>query len=126
MAKSIRDSAKKGRRGRKRTTGPGKQVLLRLHPPLLTNIDSWIRAQEGRPTRPEAIRRILEQALAPTEAQKSLTLAAEKAAELAARTVEKIVDKSQPVEEQKKRKRSVIAGPSEFRDIREDLPKSKT
>jgi hypothetical protein len=31
-----------------------------------------------------------------------------------------------PVEEQQRRKRALIKGPKEFREIREDLPKDKT
>jgi transcriptional regulator with XRE-family HTH domain len=50
---------------------------------------------------------------------------AEKAADLAARAIEKTADKSQPAEEQKTRKRRLIKGPSEFRDIRRDQPKRK-
>ena len=38
--------------------------MLRLHPPLLTNIDQWIDRQKDRPSRPEAIRRLVERALA--------------------------------------------------------------
>jgi hypothetical protein len=48
---------------------------------------------------------------------------AEQAAGLAARVVETKTDKSQPVEEQKSRKRKLISGPTEFRDIRRDQPK---
>jgi hypothetical protein len=37
---------------------------VRLHPPLLDNLDAWIAAQaEPRPLRPEAIRRLLALAL---------------------------------------------------------------
>jgi hypothetical protein len=61
MKKSIRDISKKREtRGRKKTTGPGEPVLLRLHPPLLTDLDDWIGAQDDHPSRPEAIRRLLE------------------------------------------------------------------
>ena len=34
-------------------------------------------------------------------------------------------DQSQPVAEQQRRKRTLIRGPKEFRDIRADLPKPK-
>jgi len=51
---------------------------------------------------------------------------AQKGSDLADRAVEQIVDKSVPPEEQDRRKRALIKGPKEFRDIREDLPKSKT
>jgi hypothetical protein len=65
MAKSIRDTSKKVEtRGRKKTTGPGEPVMLRLHPPLTTRLNDWIRAQDDSPTRPEAIRRLVELGLA--------------------------------------------------------------
>jgi hypothetical protein len=44
---------------------------------------------------------------------------------LAASAVENIADKSQPAEERQRRKRALIKGPKEFRDIREDLPRQK-
>ena len=49
-----------------------------------------------------------------------------KASELADRAAEHLVDKSIPAEERQRRKRALIKGPKEFRDIREDQPKSKT
>jgi hypothetical protein len=65
MSKSIRNTAKKREtRGRKKTTGPGEAVMVRLHPPLLTDLDNWISNHEDRPSRPEAIRRLLENAFA--------------------------------------------------------------
>jgi hypothetical protein len=38
--------------------------MLRVHPPMLTNLDDWIAQQDDAPSRPEAIRRLVEQALA--------------------------------------------------------------
>lgn len=38
--------------------------MLRLHAPLLTNLDEWIACHDDAPSRPEAIRRLVEQALA--------------------------------------------------------------
>ncbi len=38
--------------------------MLRLHPPLLTDLDDWIARQADDPSRPQAIRRLVEQALA--------------------------------------------------------------
>jgi Ribbon-helix-helix protein, copG family len=61
MSKSIRDIPKK-RRGRPKTTGRGEGVLVRLHSEQARAIDEW-RRQEGDVSRPEAIRRLLDQAL---------------------------------------------------------------
>jgi len=72
------------------------------------------------------MRRLLERALA-SESQDDLGAAeGQKASMLADRAAERLVDKSLPVEEQQRRKRALIKGPKEFREIREDLPKDKT
>jgi hypothetical protein len=63
MNKSIGASKKKRGRGRPKTTGAGIQVVVRLHNPILTGIDRWRGIQEDAPTRAEAIRRLVEQAL---------------------------------------------------------------
>ena len=44
-------------------TGKGTQVQVRLQPKQLARLDAWIRKQADSPTRPEAVRRLLEQAL---------------------------------------------------------------
>jgi hypothetical protein len=51
--------------------------------------------------------------------------AARKASDLAAREVERVRDRSHPPEEHARRKRALIHGPKEFRDIRADQPKKK-
>ena len=125
MKKSIRDIAKK-RPGGKKTTGPGEAVMLRLQPPLVTDLDRWIEAQDRPLSRPEAIRRLVEHALAAAPAkQPAGKETARKASKLAAREIEPLGDKSMPPEEQARRKRALIRGPKEFREIRDDLPKAK-
>jgi hypothetical protein len=63
MISSIADNKKK--RGRP-PTGIGPAVGLRLYPDLEARLDAWI-AKQSEPDlgRPEAIRRILDQALPP-------------------------------------------------------------
>jgi hypothetical protein len=46
-----------------------------------------------------------------------------RAQELAAKTIEKIIDPAAPPEERAQRKRRLTKGPAEFRDARVDLPK---
>ncbi len=60
---SIVDNRKKRGRGRPRT-GIGKPVGLRLYPDLERRIDEWASKQPDTPGRPEAIRRLIEIALA--------------------------------------------------------------
>jgi hypothetical protein len=50
--------------GRPRAMGPGEQVVVRLHEPLLAAIDQWCADQLDSPTRAEALRRLAARALA--------------------------------------------------------------
>ena len=121
MKKSIRVKPKK--RGRP-ATGKDPLVGARLPPALIDQLDAW--ASRGSIGRSEAMRRLLERALA-IESQDDLgTAEGQKASTLADRAAERLVDKSLPVEEQQRRKRALIKGPKEFRETREDLPKDKT
>jgi hypothetical protein len=106
-------------------TGKGELLGVRIHPPQLAALDNWISRQADSPSRPEAIRRILEQTLAGPSARPTSRRKAQKASELADRAAEHLVDKSMPPEEQQLRKRTLIKGPKEFREIREDQPKLK-
>lgn len=45
-------------------TGWGTPIMLRLQPDQLSLLDTWITGQPDQPSRPEAIRRILKDALA--------------------------------------------------------------
>jgi len=44
-------------------TGKGEQIVVRMHPPQLGAVDAWIARQADEPSRPEAVRRLVEQAL---------------------------------------------------------------
>jgi hypothetical protein len=59
MKKSIRDIAKK-RTGRPKTTGLGTGIMVRSHEDFLRPLDEWIAKQKPKPSRPEAIRRLVE------------------------------------------------------------------
>jgi hypothetical protein len=113
---------KKNKRRGSAAAGTGEVLGVRMHPPQFVALDSWIAQQPDRPSRPEAVRRLLDFALAQlTDPNKQ---AAQKASEIAAGTADRLVDKSVPAEEQERRKQALIKGPKEFRDIREDLPMS--
>ena len=107
-------------------TGKGELIGVRLQPVLLKQLDEWAQSQGDTPSRPEAIRRLLVPALATvrTTAPRSKRTAV-KASELAGSTINSLVDKSAPPDEQAKRKRRLVKGPSEFREMRDDLPKRK-
>jgi hypothetical protein len=61
MASSISDGTKK--RGRPPTTGKGVQIGVRLQPDQLAALDAWIKTDAPGASRPEAIRRILDERL---------------------------------------------------------------
>jgi len=78
---------------------------------LSNKIEKWARDQPDKPNKAEAIRRLVEQALGQASHRKPNS-----------RKVQRASDKSMPLEEQERRKRAVIRGPKEFRDIRTDVP----
>jgi hypothetical protein len=122
MPKSIAVKPKK--RGRPPAGGRDPFVGIRLPAETILAIDQW--AKDNGISRSAAIRQLVEQALAVRSRRKpAKERKAQKALELADRTADRLVDKSMPVEEQQRRKRALIKGPKEFRDIREDLPKPK-
>jgi len=70
-------------------------------------------------SRAEAIRRLVEQGLTGTQEMPRLSLkAASKAAELAAQQIDQLSDPSATDEERQTRKRRLLKGPKEFRNIR--------
>ena len=92
----------------------------------LARVDVWAARQDDEPGRSEAIRRLVEMALATAKpALKRNKKTAAKAADLAGTMIDWLGDKSAPPEEQAKRKRRLLKGPSEFREMRGDLPKAK-
>ena len=126
MTKSIRGTPKK-KRGRPPTTGRGTQVGMRWQDQELTAIDEWA-VQNGAATRPEAIRRLVEIGLSKSEAPKrpkvisTAKQSAARALELAGSAIDKHSDQSASTDERKDRKRTLLQGPSVFRDERKDRP----
>jgi hypothetical protein len=59
MAKSISATPKK-KVGRPKTTGKGLGVMVRGHADFYGPLDAWIAKQKPKPSRPEAIRRLVE------------------------------------------------------------------
>jgi hypothetical protein len=60
MAKAISVITKKRGRGRPKTTGTGTLIGVRLLPPELARLDAWRAAQHDKPSRPEALRRMMQ------------------------------------------------------------------
>jgi hypothetical protein len=63
MKSIIIGTTKKKKRGRPPTTGIGTSVNLRLHDDALGRLDAWIKRQADQPSRPEAVRRLMERGL---------------------------------------------------------------
>ena len=118
-------AVKQKKRGRP-ATGRDPFVGIRLPVPLIEQVEAWGKKNEAA-SRSDAIRRLLETALA--IAQRTTPSAnnrtAAKASEMAGSTIDRLGDKSAPPNERAKRKRRLVKGPSEFRDLRDDLPKRK-
>ncbi|MEH2472040.1 hypothetical protein V1281_006773 [Nitrobacteraceae bacterium AZCC 2161] len=94
----------------------------------LAAIDGWI-AQQREPdlSRPEAIRRLVEMGLAgATTGRTKKSSQSSKASDLAGAQIDRLTDKSAPAEEQATRKRRLLKGPEEFREVRVDRKKPKT
>jgi hypothetical protein len=114
----------KKKRGPK-PTGQGELIGVRIHPPQMKALDVWIKTQpEPRPSRPEAIRRLVELGLAGAQSPAPRNKrAAATARKMARATIDEMTDTSAPPEEQAKRKRRLIKGPREFRELRGEKPK---
>ena len=100
--------------------------MVRLLPEQAKSLDAWRAKQTDRPGRPEAIRRLIEQAFAAAAPSAPAKAGSRrKAAELAGRAIDALGDQTATVEERAHRKRRLIKGPREFRDVRGDQPKKK-
>jgi hypothetical protein len=90
-----------------------------------TAVDQWASSQSDKPTRPEAIRRLVELGLTvkpksvPTERQRAAL------ADLASKAIDSLTSGEPDSDEKASRKRRLIKGPEEFREVRVDRPKSK-
>jgi hypothetical protein len=99
---------------------------MRVSDEFLKSVDKWRRDQPDRPSRAKAIRRLVEQSLGnASDTRKMDTEAQHKAAELASREIDRVGDQGATGEERAQRKRRLIKGPREFRELRANQPKSK-
>jgi hypothetical protein len=109
-------------------TGNDPVRTFRLSDEFVAKLDAWSSTQEDNPARAEAIRRLVELGL---KAEKSRKLVrkpagAARAAELAAKAIDKMSDPSAPAGERDQRRRRLTKGPPEFRADRVDLPKRRS
>jgi hypothetical protein len=114
------------RRGRP-ATGNAPMVGVRMTEEFQAEIAAWARRQPDVPALATAIRRLVEIGLEANVTKRSVSKPGQKARaqELAAKTIDKMLDPVAPPEERAQRKRRLTKGPSEFREDRVDLPKAK-
>ena len=97
-------------------------ITVRPSSNLLERIDRWIASQEGAVRRSEAVARLVEIALShvgvSSKADKS-SLGAEQAAGMANEMIDSLADQSATHEHRERRKRRLVKGPSEFREMRQ-------
>jgi hypothetical protein len=110
------------KRGRPVTRGSGTVIGVRILDELLASIDAWIAAQnEPDLSRPKAIRHLVVLGLeGGTASRAKKSVKSSQSSELAGKQLDKMNDKSASPEEQATRKRRLLKGPSEFRDVRID------
>lgn len=108
-------------------TGKGTLIGVRLQPDRITALDAWISAQsDHRPSRPEAIRCLVDLGLAQSQATRQTSRkAAARASEMASEQVAKLMGPLVSEQEQRARKRRLIKGPREFRQMRADQMQRK-
>jgi len=130
MKYSIFMQKNKGRRGRP-ATGRNEEDYapvrsFRLGDDIMARIDAWSAAQDDAPGRSETIRRLVELGLSVAKPREpGAHKGAAKAKAIAEEKIAPLIDPNVPEEEQAKRKRRLLKGPSEFQEMRADQPKSK-
>ena len=124
MKKSI--SVNKKSRGRpKKKGGVHTVTAVRLSPEAGVAVDQWATRQDDQPSRSEAIRRLVELGLtvktrsAPSERQRAAL------ADLASKAIDSLTVGAADSDEKASRKRRLIKGPEEFREVRVDRPGKK-
>ncbi len=116
----------KRRTGRPPEISAGAFVGMRLPATLLKSIDEWAKRNKVS-GRSDAMRRLLELSLAGASTTRQLSKGAKrKAAEMAGQEIDRLGNQAATGEERARRKRRLIKGPREFRDVRFDQPKNKS
>jgi hypothetical protein len=111
---------------RRPATGVGTPVHVRCSDEFLATLDAWRRRQADLPSRSEAIRRLVEEAFTHERPWRAGPhKGAWTARAMAAEELDRLGDTSATEEERQNRKRRILKGPPEFREMRKDLPKPK-
>jgi hypothetical protein len=105
-------------KSRRRPVGrpSGSAIAVRLAPETVAAIDKWAAGRDL--TRSDAVRRLVELGLASAQRAGARNRRAAKATEMASREIDRLGDPSATDEERQFRKRRLLGGPKEFRDLR--------
>jgi hypothetical protein len=127
IEKCMRTQEKpKSGRGRPPGTRFAGNTPVRLEPNVQVAVDRW--AERHAINRSEALRRLIALGLGVSQPPKARSAKARsKALDLAGKEIDKLIDPSAPVEERQQRKRRLLKGPREFREMRDEIrskPKS--
>ena len=108
-------------------TGKAPMMGFRADPVIRASIVRWAENQPDTPTLSEAIRRLVELGLTVKAPARPVSKPDRRlrAAELAAKAIDKISDPAAPPEERAQRRRRLTKGPEEFREVRVDRPNKK-
>jgi hypothetical protein len=117
MTKARKNVARK-KRGRP-ATGQDPVTAIRLSVDLRERVDAWARRQASQPARSEAIRRLVEVGLS-NSAPSPRNPRTRQAAAWAAEIIDRHADRTASADEQESRKRQLLRGPKEFRELRRD------
>jgi len=100
-------------------------VAIRMPKTLIADADAWAKANGAG--RSEAIRRLVELGLTLKTPARPVSKPGRRlrAAELAAKAIDKIGDPAAHPDERAQRRRRLTTGPEEFREVRVDRPKAK-
>jgi hypothetical protein len=100
-------------------TGQDPVTAVRLPSELKSKVGAWANRQKDKPSLSKAIRQLLDTALAGTIAPRQRSTGnRRKATDMAARQIDRLGDESATGEQRASRKRRLLSGPKEFRDMR--------
>ena len=108
-------------------TGKTPTIALRAGDEFRLAAEKWAAKQSDTPTLSEAIRRLVELGLTLQTPARPVSKPGRRlrAAELAAKAIDKIADPAAHPDERAQRRRRLTTGPEEFREVRVDRPKAK-
>ena len=105
-------------------TGRDPVSAIRLPEDLTSAIDRWSEVNKVS-SRSEAIRRLIEVGLATSPKARRSPEATAKAKQMAAQEIDRVEDRGASSEDRQTRKRRLLKGPEEFREMRTDHTKPK-